>query len=200
MNQKELISQLLSQQGQTFTAAQALNYGITRRALNYWTKAGLLERIKNGVYGSTKTFEDPFYSIQSRLSKGIYDSITGLFLYGYSNETPSTYSLAFPANYHLGDSWSGIYQINAVRRTETLYNRPTSLIKSPYGNELKVYSLERCLINLWLDPRESADRQYEALNKYVIQSHHDLSKLHAETEFGPKNERLLTALEVLINA
>ena len=71
------------------TAAQLTKAGLHRGYLHNFVESGELYRFGRGLYVQSSAWEDDFYLLQQKYSRGIYSHDTALYLLGYSDRTPS---------------------------------------------------------------------------------------------------------------
>ena len=78
------------------TAAQLTKAGLHRGYLHDFVESGELYRFGRGLYVQSSAWEDDFYLLQRKYSRGIYSHDTALYLLGYSDRTPARYTMTFP--------------------------------------------------------------------------------------------------------
>ena len=67
------------------TAAQLTKAGLHRGYLHNFVESGELYRFGRGLYVQSSAWEDDFYLLQRKYSRGIYSHDTALYLLGYSD-------------------------------------------------------------------------------------------------------------------
>ena len=82
------------------TAAQLTKAGLHRGYLHDFVESGELYRFGRGLYVQSSAWEDDFYLLQRKYSRGIYSHDTALYLLGYSDRTPARYTMTFPKGYN----------------------------------------------------------------------------------------------------
>ena len=82
------------------TAAQLTKAGLHRGYLHNFVESGELYRFGRGLYVQSSAWEDDFYLLQRKYSRGIYSHDTALYLLGYSDRTPARYTMTFPKGYN----------------------------------------------------------------------------------------------------
>ena len=144
MNVKEKIEELreASEDG-TITAAQVTEAGLHRSVLQKFVKSGEIYRFGRGLYVWSDVWEDDFYLLQRKYGRGIYSHDTALYLRGYSDRTPAKYTMTFPKGYNA----SSLKRENLIVKRVVPENYELGRIemKSPSGNPIRVYNLERTL-------------------------------------------------------
>ena len=66
------------------TAAQLTKAGLHRGYLHDFVESGELYRFGRGLYVQSSAWEDDFYLLQRKYSRGIYSHDTALYLLGFS--------------------------------------------------------------------------------------------------------------------
>ena len=82
------------------TVAQLTKAGLHRGYLHNFVESGELYRFGRGLYVQSSAWEDDFYLLQQKYSRGIYSHDTALYLLGYSDRTPAKYTMTFPKGYN----------------------------------------------------------------------------------------------------
>lgn len=147
MKAKESIKVLLENSpGGTITAKQVTESGIHRSVLQELVTDGDLCRFGRGLYVRSDIWEDEFYLMQFRYGRGIYSHDTALYLLGYSDRTPAKYTMTFPKGYNS----PSLKQENIIikRVVPDNYSFGIIEIKTPCGNPVRIYDLERTLCDI----------------------------------------------------
>ena len=184
MTNHEKINELLeaSQDG-TITAAQVTAAGLHRSILQDLVEQGIIYRYGRGLYVRNDTWEDDFYLLQRKYSRGIYSHDTALYLLGYSDRTPARYTMTFPKGYNspsLKDE-----NIIAKRVVPENYSFGVIELQSPCGNPIRVYDLERTLCDILRGSGSDVQIIGTAMKKYAASKEKDVHKLiSTQTNFG----------------
>ena len=147
MADKEKIKELLeaSPDG-TVTAKQVTEAGLHRSILQEFVENGELYRFGRGLYARNDVWEDDFYLLQRKYRRGIYSHDTALYLLGYSDRTPARYTMTFPKGYNSPSlKQEGIMIKRVVPEN---YSFGMIEMRSPCGNPIHVYDLERTLCDI----------------------------------------------------
>ena len=80
------------------TTSQILELGFSKQLLNKYVKAGLLERIRQGVYILPDAVHDDMYTLMLRSESIIFSHESALFLHGLSDRTPFIHTITMPSN------------------------------------------------------------------------------------------------------
>lgn len=179
------------------TAAQVASAGIPSARLSDMVKAGELERVQRGVYCLAGEWEDEFLSAQLRFPRGVFSDGTALYLHGYTDRTP----------FHLTMTFSRSYRATSVRgagievRTcsSDVLGVGLTILRTPYGNEVECYDLERTLCDM-LRGHRVVDVQVvsPAIRRYVRGSERDLRKLLEYARLLGVEAKIRNYLEVLL--
>ena len=123
------------------TAAQLTKAGLHRGYLHDFVESGELYRFGRGLYVQSSTWEDDFYLLQRKYSRGIYSHDTALYLLGYSDRTPARYTMTFPKGYN---ALSLKQEELIVKRViPENYDFGIIEIQSPSGNPIPSLKMER---------------------------------------------------------
>ena len=146
------------------TVAQLTKAGLHRGYLHNFVESGELYRFGRGLYVQSSAWEDDFYLLQQKYSRGIYSHDTALYLLGYSDRTPAKYTMTFPKGYN---ALSLKQETLIVKRAiPENYDFGIIEIQSPSGNPIRVYDLERTLCDI-LRYAASKDKDIHKLMQYA---------------------------------
>lgn len=167
---------LLGKYNGMFTTRQARAAQISYTALSRMVEKSLIERVGPGVYADPATFEDEFVLAQSRFSKGIFCNETALFLYEMTDKTPNYLEMNFPQGYN--NPILRELRIIPYYQVSSLINLGVSTAKTPYGNHVRVYDVERTMCDIVRPPHVAQDEIIRnAFQLYVKRPQKNLPKL-----------------------
>jgi len=171
------IRDILKDQNGILLTSDLVKFGIPRTYLSILVKNGEIQRISRGVYSAVNYMTDEMASIQARYKGAIFSHETALYLLGLTDRTPLFYSVTVPAVYNatpLKASGAKVYFVN-----RGLYLLGVITMKSPHGNDIKTFNLERTICDA-LRNRNQIDVQFvnEALKKYVIHKDRNIEQLY----------------------
>jgi predicted transcriptional regulator of viral defense system len=166
---------LMEQNGIIFTSDLA-KFKIPRTYLSIMEKKGEIQRISRGVYSTSNQMVDEMVSLQARYKGAIFSHETALYLQELTDRSPLFYSVTVPAGYNatlLKGSGAKVYFVN-----RGLYLLGLITMKSPHGNNIKTFNLERTICDV-LRSRNQMDVQFvnEALKKYVVHKSRNIDQL-----------------------
>jgi predicted transcriptional regulator of viral defense system len=176
MSQPDKIMAYLNQNGGQITAKTVSSMDISPRVLRNMYAQGQLERLAPGVYIDPLEFGDDIAALQYRLSRGAFFKDTALFLYGMLDRTPSTYEMNFPLPYAY--STKADEPIKIYRQKKDFYDIGITTTKTPGGNLVKLYNVERTLCDI-LRKRDRSDAETikQAMNSYANRKEKNLGRL-----------------------
>ncbi len=140
-------------------------------------KENILTQCDRGTYAlSDSTFPyDDLALLQNHYPMGIYSNETALYLHGYSERAPLYYVETFPKGYNAPSLKDKPVKIK--RSIEDIYSLGQESVKTPYGNTVITYDIERTLCDILRD--KNTDRQIikEAYFHYMSDENRDIDKL-----------------------
>jgi predicted transcriptional regulator of viral defense system len=177
-NPIEIIRNILKDQNGILLTSGLSKYGIPRTYLSVLEKNGEIQRISRGVYSAPGNIIDEMVGIQARYKGTIFSHETAAYLLDLSDRTPLFYSMTVPTGYNatsLKASGAKVYFVN-----RDLYLLGLITVKSPHGNEIKTFNLERTICDL-LRSRNQIDIQQvnESLKRYVGKKNRNIDLLYS---------------------
>jgi predicted transcriptional regulator of viral defense system len=177
-NPMDKIRVILRDQNGILLTSDLVKFGISRTYLSVLEKNGEIQRISRGVYSASAYMIDEMVSIQARYKGAIFSHETALYLVELTDRTPLFYSVTVPAGYNatsLKASGAKVYFVN-----RGLYLTGLTTIKSPHGNDIKTFNLERTICDV-LRNRNQIDVQLvnEALKRYVGKKERNIDLLYS---------------------
>ena len=197
MNNKEKLEQLLKvSTGGTITAAQVTEAGLHRSILQKLVKSGEMYRFGRGLYVQCNTWEDDFYLLQCKYSRGIYSHDTALYLLGYSDRTPAKYTMTFPKGYNTP---SLKHENLIVKRViSENYEFGKIEIDSPSGNPIQIYNLERTLCDILRGSGSDIQIVNDAMKRYAASKNKNIHKLMQYADQLHVKPKVLRYMEILL--
>ena len=171
------IREILENKNGILLTSDLVKFGIPRTYLSILVKRGEIQRISRGVYSSANYMIDEMISLQARYKGAIFSHETAIYLLGLTDRTPLFYSMTVPAAYNATTLKASGTKVYFVKRNLFLLGVIT--LKSPHGNDVKTYNLERTICDL-LRNRNQIDIQLlnEALKNYVIHKDRNIDQLY----------------------
>lgn len=184
-------------EGGLVTTAQVVEAGIPRARLSDMVKTGDLVRVQRGVYCLADTWEDEFLAAQLRFPKGILSDGTALYLHNYTDRTPFCITMTFPRAYHASSARAAGVEVRTC--ADEVLGLGLSSVKTPYGNKVRVYDLERTLCDI-VRGQAIVDSQLvnPAMKRYAASNSRDVQKLLGYARKLKVERKIRDYLEVLL--
>ena len=198
VNGKEkILINLLSERGGRITAKEASFAGIHRMFLKQLADAGQIIRVERGVYQLATAQEDELLNLQHRCPTGIFSCETALFLHSLIERAPFMWTMTFKGFYHSPSlAKNGIV---VKHSSKNLYPLEIVDVKTPLGNSVRAYSVERTLCEI-MTAKVAADMQTitYAIKTYVNRKEKNIPKLMQLAKIFHVEKKLRAYLEVLL--
>lgn len=197
MSKSKEIMKFVAKNNGVITTNQLANLGIHRQYLSNLVKRGKLEKVERGVYVSENTFEDKFFSLQSRFNKGIYSHSTALFLHGLTDRTPLKYTMTFPTSYNITNIQK--QGLKTYRSNEKFYNIGLDNVYTNNGNIVRVYSIEKTLCDIVRgNSKVGKEEVVNAFKEYSRRKNKDLNVLYKYASLLKVESKVRGYMEVLV--
>ena len=186
------------QENLVITNKEAEELGYTRHNLSELTKSGQLERLRPGLYQLKGKVIDDFVLISSNSNRIIFSHQTALYLHDLSDRTPNVFHISAPQGYnasHIKNRYKDL-QVHYVKKD--LYELGKTEIKSPQGNLIPVYDIDRTICDIIID-REKIDKQIftEAIKRYFKSQNKNLRRLIKYSRLFKIEDEIRKYMEVL---
>ena len=197
MNNMEKARELvMSSPNGIIKTAQLTQSGVHRGYLKNLVDSGDLYRFGRGLYVHSFAWEDDFFLLQQKYSRGIYSHDTALYLLGYSDRTPIMYTMTFPKGYNAP---SLKHENLIVKRViHNNYDLGIIEISSPSGNPLRIYNLERTLCDILRGSGSDIQIVNSAMKRYASSKDKDIHKLMRYAEQLRVKPKVLRYMEILL--
>ena len=114
--------------------------------INKLIEDNYISRIGKGLYGKTDSFEDEYFIIQNRYKNAIFSYNTALFFLNKTEVTPNRIDITIPNDYNVSSINTKQIRVHYVSRENLELG--VIKIKSPFGNTIKSYNLERTICDI----------------------------------------------------
>lgn len=197
MESIEKIEKLLKKRNGVITTREVEELGVNSRILTRMIERGIIERVARGVYISIDTMEDTYYTAQAICKKGIFSHETALYFHDLCDRTPIKFQLTVPTNYNNILIKNKKYQFFYIK--EDLYDVGITEIKSPYGNKIKVYDLERTICDIIRNKKKIEIALFaDSMKRYAERKDRNSIRLHKYAKLFNIEDDLRKYLEVLL--
>ena len=191
------IEKLLKKKNGIITTSEVEELGISSRILTRMIERGLIERVSRGIYISADTIEDTYFTAQAVCKKGVFSHETALYFHDLCDRTPIKFQLTIPSNYNNISIKNKNYQFFYLK--EELYQIGIIEMKTPYGNKVKVYDLERTICDIIRNKKKIEIALFtDAMKRYAERKDRDSIKLHKYAKLFNIEDDLRKYLEVLL--
>ena len=192
----EKIIQIANENNGIVTSSDVTKLGISRMVLKYLVEQNKLIKLDRGVYGLPQTRKDIYFDEQNRYKKGIYFSLSALYLLGYVDESVDKLYLAFPQTYNTTKAKNrGIICMN---QAPSNYEVGAIEIETPQNNIVRVYCIERTLCELIRDNEIPKSIIKQSFIKYFRNSDANIDKLKAFAKMFNCENKINTIIDLLI--
>lgn len=197
MDNIEKIEALLKKRNGIITTSEVEDLGINSRILTRMIERGIIERVARGIYISVDTIEDTYFTTQAICKKGIFSHETALYFHDLCDRTPIKFQLTVPSNYNNISIKNSNYQFFYLK--EELYNVGIIEMKTPYGNKVKVYDLERTICDIIRNKKKIEIALFtDAMKRYAERKDRNSIKLHKYAKLFNVEDEVRKYLEVLL--
>ena len=170
-----LIKQIIEENNGIVSARMLEPIGISRQYLSILENNNEIERISRGIYQTPDTFEDSFYSFQSKYKKAIFSHMNSFYFFGLTEEFPYNYTVTVPQSYHVN---SINEKCNVFYVSDDILELGVCEVDTPNGNKVKVYDLERSICDIIRSKnRMDLEQVKKTIRKYLKSSFKDLNKI-----------------------
>ena len=178
------------------TTRKISELGIRRSALTELTESEDLVRCSRGVYMVADEWEDEFFLLQKRYSRGVFSHATALYLLGYSERVPISFHMTFINNYN---SFSLKEEnVTVTRVIPNNFELGITTATTPSGNIVKVYNVERCLCDMVKGAGSDIQTVQYAMKKYAASKDKDVNRLMQYAKQLRVEKKIRNYMEVLL--
>ena len=170
--------------------------GLHRSVLRQLSDEGAIYRYSRGIYVRSDAWEDEFYLLQQKYSRGIFSHETALYLWDYSDRTPAKLCMTFPQGYNA----PSLKQENVMvkRAIKENYSLGLTQVKSPCGNPIFVYDLERTLCDILKGNSSDIQIINAAMKRYAASNEKNINRLMEYAKQLRVKAKVLHYMEVLL--
>ena len=179
----DILREILRDQNGVLFTSDLARVGVSRVYLSFLEKVGEIQPVSRGVYAAADSIPDEMAILQARYKVAFFSHETALYLHDLTDRTPLFYSVTVPTGYNATSLKANGAKVFFVRRD--LYPLGFTTMKSPHGNSIATFNLERTICDL-LRSRNHLDIQiiHDALKRYVARQDRNIGLLyHYATQF-----------------
>ena len=188
MNDEEKILKLMKNNNGLIKTSEIVSNKINKMALIRLVQKGVIERIERGLYIDSNKIEDSYFIFQYKCPKAVFSHETALYFHDLSDRTPIEIMITVPSGYNSRLLKDNNYKFSYIK--DELYELGKIMIKTPYGNDVYCYDIERTICDIIRDKNKIEKYQFiDALKRYSDLKIKDILKLYNYAEkFNIKNE------------
>ena len=146
MNSEQKIIAKMKNNNGVITTNEVKKMGIERRILSRLVEKKIIERENHGLYILKGELGDEYYSLVYNIPQAVFSHTTALYFHNLVDRVPLTYDITVSKDYRgrlEHDKSVNLYKVN-----KDILELGKVKIKSPQGQEVFVYDIERCLCDL----------------------------------------------------
>ena len=191
------LAAMAQENGGIIETRTAVAHGISKAMLSKLHRGNKIHRVAQGQYIFPDDLQDELLSIAKRSDKMILSHETALFLHGISDRTPFKHTITVPSDYTVSAAIRSECKIFYIK--PELFDLGKTTIKTPAGNEVPAYDLERTVCDMIRSRNKVGTETFlTALKLYVASPKKDLNKLHSYAKKLHVANVLRPYLEVLL--
>ena len=191
------LAAIASEHGGIIEAKVAAQRGISKAMLYKLCKEDKIHRIVKGQYILPDDMQDELLSISKRSEKIIFSHETALFLHGISDRTPFEHTITVPSGCIPSVAIKSECKVYYIK--PELFDLGRTMLKTPAGNKVQVYDLERTICDVIRSRNKLATETFlAALKMYAASPKKNLNKLNTYAKQMRVEKVLRQYLEVLL--
>lgn len=196
MSKKEILLEFIENHNGIITYKDCKALKIPTIYLTRLEKEGILYRVEKGIFLTQNGDYDEYYFFQYRYPKAIFSYISALYLQQFTDEIPQYFDVTIPRGYRFNTP-PEILNIHYVSKEYSELG--ITLVKTPMGNEVRVYDFERIICDFVIH-REKIDTELfvKTLQHYGNYSKKNLTKLYEYATKMNTLDKVKQTLEVLV--
>ena len=169
---------IAKEQGGIIETKIAAQNGISKAMLYKLCKEDKIHRIVKGQYILPDNMQDELLSISKRSERIIFSHKTALYLHGISDRTPFEHTITAPSGCIPSAAIKSECKVYYIK--PELFNLGKSTLKTPAGNDVSAYDLERTICD-FIRSRNKLETEtvLTALKLYAANPKKDLNKLNS---------------------
>lgn len=172
-------------------------HGVSKAMLSKFCKENKIQRIARGQYVLPDDIQDELLSISKRSDQIIFSHETALFLHGISDRTPFEHTITVPTGSTPSQSLKTECKVYHIK--PELFELGRTLLKTPAGNEVPVYDIERTICDIIRSRNKLGTETFlAALKLYAANPKKDLNMLNTYAKKMRVAKVLRQYLEVLL--
>lgn len=194
-NSEKIILKMRENNG-VITSNDIKQMGIDKKVIARLLVDKQIERVEKGIYILPETIGDEYFN-KTYGKNAIYSHMTALYFHNLCNRVPMIYDITVTKKYY------GVLdndpKVLLHKVDKELLNLGKMKIKSPQGQDIDVYDIERCLCDCLKDKNTIASEYIkEAFNIYFKEMKKDTFKIMKYAKKLRIEKKMHDYLEVLL--
>lgn len=197
MKLEDKVISLIKNNNGVITTKEVIENDIPRIILSRLVEKDIIVRESHGLYVLKGELGDEYYSLIYNMPQATFSHLTALYFHNLSDRVPLTYDITVSKQYRgrlEQDSSVKLYKVD-----KDVLDLGRIQIKSPQGQDIFVYDIERCLCDLIKD-RDIVD--FELLKKAFVEYYrvdkNDTSKLYKYSSKLGVEKEISEFMEILL--
>jgi len=197
MTKYEMMDALTNQQDGYLLTAEVQNAGISRTYLLRYVKERKMERVEAGIYILPDVWPDPLYILQLKNKETIFSNETALYLHGLMEKEPERTCVSVKRGYNASHLIKRGIKPYFVR--QELFEKGVSVVKTPLGNEVRVYDIDRTVCEM-VQRKDEMDIQVfqTALKEYMSGNTKNIHRLMIYAQLFGLERKMRDYTEILL--
>lgn len=194
-NSEKIILKMREKNG-VITSNDIKQMGIDKKVIARLLADKQIERAKKGIYILPETIGDEYFN-KTYGKNAIYSHMTALYFHNLCNRVPMIYDITVTKKYY--GVLDNDQKVLLHKVDKELLNLGKMKIKSPQGQDIDVYDIERCLCDCLKDKNTIASEYIkEAFNIYFKEMKKDTFKIMKYAKKLGIEKEMHDYLEVLL--
>ena len=191
------IIELFNENDGVLTTKQVEEIGYSRHLLSTMLKKGLIERVENNTYSLKNVEKDEHYLLQLKYPNVVFSYETALYFHDMLGRTPIDINVTIPTSY-IGSDLKKEKNVIVYYSKGNPYNKGITAIKTPYGNVVRAYSMEKTICDIINNGKMVDKKIYlDAIRKYARTKDKDLVLLDKYAKMYGIEDKLNQLMEAL---
>lgn len=197
MTKFEMLDKIIERNAGYLLTSTVQDSGISRTYLSRYVKERELERIETGIYILPEIWPDPLYVLQLKNKETVFSNETALYLYGLMEHEPKRICLSVKRGYNATHLIKRGIKPYFVKKE--LFNQGVTLVKTPYGNEVRAYDIDKTICDM-IHRKDEMDIQVfqTALKEYINGNRKNIHRLMVYAQQMGLERKIRNYLEVLL--
>lgn len=194
-NSEKIISKMRENNG-VITSNDIKQMGIDKKVIARLLADKQIERAEKGIYILPETIGDEYFN-KTYGKNAIYSHMTALYFHNLCNRVPMIYDITVTKKYY--GVLDNDQKVLLHKVDKEILNLGKMKIKSPQGQDIDVYDIERCLCDCLKDKNTIASEYIkEAFNIYFKEMKKDTFKIMKYAKKIGIEKEMHDYLEVLL--